>query len=93
MLYIADSRPLSEIREAFDSRISPWSPGAKQWLCLVVRDRETRIPLGLTGYRHHEGGCAEVGFYLPRPRRGAAMAMNPCVRSVILPSVPEAYGV
>ncbi|MFL7752928.1 GNAT family N-acetyltransferase [Raoultella ornithinolytica] len=46
MLYIADSRPLSEIREAFDSRISPWSPGAKQWLCLVVRDRETRIPLG-----------------------------------------------
>jgi hypothetical protein len=45
---------------------------AKQWLCLVVRDRETRIPLGLTGYLHHEGGCAEVGFYLPR-RAGARL--------------------
>lgn len=70
MLYIADSRPLSEIREAFDSRILPWSPGAKQWLSLVVRDRITRIPLGLTGYQHHEGGCAEVGFLFTPTAQG-----------------------
>nr|VUD34337.1 putative acetyltransferase [Raoultella sp. NCTC 9187] len=70
MLYIADSRPLAEIREAFDSRLSPWTPGARHWLCLIVRDRQTHEPLGMTGYRHHEDDCAEVGFLFTPQAQG-----------------------
>lgn len=70
MLYIADSRPLAEIREAFDSRLSPWTPGARHWLCLIVRDRHTHVPLGITGYRHHEDDCAEVGFLFTPQAQG-----------------------
>lgn len=49
MLYVAgSSTPQAAIREAFDSRL----PDARDehWLCLVVRDRLTHTPLGLTGY-------------------------------------------
>ncbi|TCW14356.1 RimJ/RimL family protein N-acetyltransferase [Raoultella sp. BIGb0138] len=70
MLYIADARPQREIREAFDSRLPPWSPGTKQWLCLVVRDLQSHQPLGLTGYRHHEDDCAEVGFLFTPEAQG-----------------------
>ena len=63
MLYVADPRPVADIREAFDSRLPLWSPGAAHWLCLVVRDRFTHAPLGLTGYQHHAGDSAEVGFH------------------------------
>lgn len=34
----------------------------EHWLCLVVRDRLTHTPLGLTGYQHHQRDIAEVGF-------------------------------
>ena len=62
MLYVADPRPVAEIRDAFDSRLPAWSPGAPHWLCLVVRDRYTHAPLGLTGYHHHAPDSAEAGF-------------------------------
>lgn len=58
MLYIADSR------------LSPWTPGARHWLCLIVRDRHTHTPLGITGYRHHENDCAEVGFLFTPQAQG-----------------------
>ena len=58
MLYVADPRPQAAIREAFDSRLPPWAPGDEHWLCLVVRDRLTHTPLGLTGYLHHQRDIA-----------------------------------
>lgn len=61
MRYVADNRSESEIRETFDSRLHPWSPGASHWLCLVVRDAQN-VALGVTGYIHREADCAEVGF-------------------------------
>lgn len=61
MRYVADNRSESEIRETFDSRLHPWSPGAAHWLCLVVRDAQN-VALGVTGYIHREADCAEVGF-------------------------------
>lgn len=44
MLYVADPRPVADIRDAFDARLPAWSPGAAHWLCLVVRDRYTHAP-------------------------------------------------
>ena len=67
MLYVADPRPVADIRDAFDARLPAWSPGAAHWLCLVVRDRYTHAPLGLTGYQHHAPDSAEAGFlFAPR---------------------------
>jgi hypothetical protein len=69
MRYVAEDRPQEAIREAFESRLPAWSPGSEHWLCLVVRDSATQTPLGVTGYRHHEADCAEVGFlFAPRRR-------------------------
>ena len=62
MRFVAQDRPLAEIREAFDSRLMPWTPGCAHWLCLVVRDTASQTPLGVTGYIHREQDCAEVGF-------------------------------
>ncbi|WP_431139320.1 GNAT family N-acetyltransferase [Enterobacter mori] len=62
MRFVAENRPLAEIRAAFDSRLVPWSPGSAHWLCLTVRDAASQAPLGVTGYIHREEDCAEVGF-------------------------------
>ncbi len=70
MLYVADPRPQAAIREAFDSRLPPWTPGDEHWLCLVVRDRLTHTPLGLTGYLHHQRDIAEVGFLFAPTAQG-----------------------
>lgn len=70
MLYVADPRPQAAIREAFDSRLPPWTPGDAHWLCLVVRDRLTHTPLGLTGYLHHQRDIAEVGFLFAPAAQG-----------------------
>lgn len=70
MLYVSDARSVAEIREIFDSRLPVWSPGAAHWLCLVVRDRQTHAPLGLTGYHHHTNDSAEVGFLFAPQAQG-----------------------
>lgn len=90
MLYVADPRPQAAIREAFDSRLPPWTPGDEHWLCLVVRDRLTHTPLGLTGYQHHQRDIAEVGFLFARRRRVGATATNRCARCATTPLPPAA---
>lgn len=44
--------------------------GDEHWLCLVVRDRLTHTPLGLTGYQHHQREIAEVGFLFAPAAQG-----------------------
>ena len=70
MRYVADARSEHEIREAFDARRAPWSPGSRHWLCLLVRDTATNEPLGVTGYIHREDDCAEVGFLFASAAQG-----------------------
>ncbi|TCC03080.1 N-acetyltransferase [Kosakonia quasisacchari] len=70
MRYVADGRSEQEIREAFDARLTPWSPGSRHWLCLLVRDIATNEPLGVTGYIHREDDCAEVGFLFAAAAQG-----------------------
>ncbi|MDU1025426.1 MAG: GNAT family N-acetyltransferase, partial [Leclercia adecarboxylata] len=54
MRYVAEARPEEAIREAFDARLPAWTPGSDRWLCLVVRDNTSQMPLGVTGYIHHD---------------------------------------
>ncbi|WP_326468848.1 GNAT family protein [Enterobacter wuhouensis] len=70
MRFVADNRPVSAIRDAFDSRLAPWTPGSAHWLCLVVRDAATQTPLGVTGYIQCEEACAEVGFLFAPSAQG-----------------------
>lgn len=73
MRYVADERSENEIRQTFDSRLPPWSPGASHWLCLVVRDTQN-VALGVTGYIHREVDCAEVGFLFAPESQGKGYA-------------------
>lgn len=70
MRFVAQDRSVAEIREAFDARLTPWTPGSTHWLCLVVRDATTRTALGVTGYIHREEDCAEVGFLFAPAAQG-----------------------
>lgn len=70
MRFVAEDRPVAAIREAFDARLTPWTPGSAHWLCLVVRDALSRAPLGVTGYIHREEDCAEVGFLFAPEAQG-----------------------
>lgn len=70
MRFVAENRCVADIREAFDSRLAPWTPGSAQWLCLVVRDTASQTPLGVTGYIHREDDCAEVGFLFAPSAQG-----------------------
>lgn len=48
--YIADPMDLAEIRARFESRLMPWEKSANHWLCLVVREKRSGQPVGLTGF-------------------------------------------
>ena len=67
MRFVSDRRTHAEIHDAFDARLPAWTPGSAHWLCLMVFDRATLQPLGVTGYIHREEDCAEVGFlFIPQ---------------------------
>ncbi|MRS16403.1 GNAT family N-acetyltransferase [Enterobacteriaceae bacterium RIT691] len=70
MRFVMDELSETDIREAFDPRLAPWTPGAEHWLCLVVRDREQGHPLGLTGFIQRETAIAEVGFIFSPAAQG-----------------------
>lgn len=76
MRFVAEHRPQEAIRETFEARLPDWSPGSEHWLCLVVRDSETRTPLGVTGYIHRERDCAEVGFLFAPHAQGKGYALE-----------------
>ena len=70
MRFVAEARPEEAIREAFTARLPAWTPGSDHWLCLVVRDNLSQMPLGVTGYIHHDDDCAEVGFLFAPQAQG-----------------------
>ena len=70
MRFVADTRTEQEIQAAFHSRLPEWAPGSPHWLCLVLCDKATGMPLGVTGYIHENNECAEVGFLLTPEAQG-----------------------
>lgn len=74
MRFVTDNVSEAEVREAFEPRLKAWSPGAEHWLCLVVRDRESQQPLGLTGFIQREPQIAETGFIFAAAAQGKGYA-------------------
>ena len=65
MSFICD--PLDEEtirRHYFEPRLQPWYKGCRHWLCLVISEKSTGIPIGVTGFIERNDGVAEVGFIL-----------------------------
>ena len=91
MRFVADTRTEEEIRTAFNSRLPEWSPGSPHWLCLVLCDKASGAPLGVTGYIHENNECAEVGFLLAPEAQGKVMVLNLCMQFAILHLPPEGY--
>lgn len=74
MRQVMDAMNEAEIREAFEARLAPWSPGAEHWLCLVVREAGSGEALGLTGFIQREKSMAEVGFLFSPKAQGKGYA-------------------
>lgn len=65
MKFITSSRTEDEIRsQSFDCRLQPWHKGCEHWLCLVMSEKGSDIPIGVTGFVDRGEGIAEVGFIL-----------------------------
>ncbi|MEZ3498541.1 GNAT family N-acetyltransferase [Pantoea sp. KPR_PJ] len=65
MHYISEARTEEEIRlHAFEKRLHPWHKGSEHWLCLVISEKNSTLPVGLTGFIERGEGMAEVGFIL-----------------------------
>jgi RimJ/RimL family protein N-acetyltransferase len=61
--YCFDVPSRAEIEAKFAERLLPWTPGAAHWLCLVITERSSGQPIGLTGFCQRQQQ-AEVGFML-----------------------------
>lgn len=65
MRFVADPRDADEIRQvAFNVRLPHWQPGSKHWLCVVLRDKASGEPIGVSGFIDRGQNTAEVGFLL-----------------------------
>lgn len=71
MKYISDPRSAEEIRTlSFDVRLPAWYPGCKHWLCLVIEEKISGVPVGFCGFIEREEGIAEFGFILAADAQG-----------------------
>lgn len=64
--YAFDKPSTEEIRERFESRLPTWSWPSAHWLCLVIREKKSGTPIGVTGLCLSEDQTthAEVGYLL-----------------------------
>lgn len=58
-----DEPATSEIRHKFDSRLAPWSSDSQDWLCLVIKEKDSNKSIGITGFVFDKG-IGEVGYLL-----------------------------
>ena len=73
MRFITD--PLSEesIREKFNSRLPRWQRDSQHWLCLLLNERSSGKPAGLTGFCLKDG-VGEAGFIFSPQAQGKGYA-------------------
>lgn len=63
--YISAPRSAEDIRtHSFLPRLPPWQKGSAHWLCLVMSEKGSAIPAGVTGFIDRGDNVAEVGFIL-----------------------------
>jgi RimJ/RimL family protein N-acetyltransferase len=72
MRYVHDMYTETEVMARFQHRLQPWFKEADHWLCLLIEDKNTGEPIGVTGmqagwlpYRQ-----AEIGFMLDPQYQG-----------------------
>ncbi|WP_341501968.1 GNAT family protein [Gallaecimonas sp. GXIMD4217] len=72
MAHVRDPMSEAEIRDHFERRLPPWQQGRDQWLSLVMTERESGRPVGITGFRcDWAPNCqAELGFLLLPEHQG-----------------------
>lgn len=71
MQYISDPRSAEEIRtHSFDVRLPAWYRGCPHWLCLVIEEKTSGLPVGLCGFIDRGDGIAEAGFLLAAEAQG-----------------------
>ena len=71
MKYISDPRSAEAIRtHSFDVRLHPWYKGSPHWLCLVMEEKSSALPVGLCGFIDRGEGIAELGFLLAANAQG-----------------------
>ena len=52
-----------EMRQKLESRLPVWTPQSEHWLCLVIYEKQSARPIGITGFVLQDG-IAEVGYLL-----------------------------
>ncbi len=64
--YVSDLKDNSSIKQRFESRLPLWSKTGSQWLCLIITEKSSSKPIGITGFYPEWEPCrqAEVGFML-----------------------------
>ncbi|KIU31729.1 GNAT family N-acetyltransferase [Atlantibacter hermannii] len=62
--YLDSSRQDDTLRAAFECRLPRWEPGSRHWLCLVMREKTSGEPFGVTGFIDRGEGITEVGYLL-----------------------------
>ncbi|CNL24480.1 putative acetyltransferase [Yersinia frederiksenii] len=74
--YMSDPMDITEIRARFESRLMPWTKTACHWLCLVIREKEGREAMGLTGFLAEWSPLqqAEVGYAMLPSYQGKGFA-------------------
>ncbi|MGR5217712.1 GNAT family N-acetyltransferase [Vibrio harveyi] len=53
----------ADMRQKFESRLPIWTPQSEHWLCLVIYEKHSSQPIGITGFVL-QNGIAEVGYLL-----------------------------
>lgn len=74
--YLASSRQEETVRAAFESRLPRWEPGSRHWLCLVMREKTSGEPFGVTGFIDQGEGIAEVGYLLATRVHGQGLGLE-----------------
>lgn len=65
MRYISDARTATAIHDdSFVIRLPAWQRGSTHWLCLVITEKVSSLPIGVTGLIERGDDIAEVGFIL-----------------------------
>lgn len=64
--YISDPQDLVTIQTRFAVRVQPWDRTSDHWLCLVIREKASGQPVGITGFlpEWQPFQQAEVGYGL-----------------------------
>lgn len=70
MRYVADNTCEEERYAAFATRLPPWTPQSDHWLGLLISEKESGAPVGVTGFIRRGDGKAEVGYLLAREHHG-----------------------